>query len=106
MNNNVNKLLDVDRQARQMLDEAQQYYERTLYEIQQEKQEMMESYSRRGKQHLETLTAELADEVDEVVQTVRARTAGLLADMQAHYDQHHEQWETTLAEKCMGRDLP
>lgn len=103
MNASVNKLLDVDREARQTLDEAQQYYDQTLLEIQEEKAQMLLSYTQRAEKHLTLLKAELDSEVDETMKSVRERTAELLAQMDAHYEEHHQQWEDQMVQKCIGR---
>lgn len=104
MNSNVNQLLDADREARQRLDEAQQYYDRTLAEIEGEKKKLLAAYTEKAELHFRKLEEELADEVSEAVEAVRTRTASTIAQMDARYDRLHEQWEDELVKRCIGGD--
>lgn len=101
VNTTVNKLLDVDREARQMLDEAQQYYDRTLREIETEKEAMRADFTRKARQHLEELETAQAQELEETAGAVRSRAAGLRAAMEARYEQNHAQWEEELYRKTI-----
>lgn len=104
MNTNVNRLLELDRAARQMLDEAQQYYDRTLYETEEEKKKMLADYSERGKLHIEALKNELDDEVSETLQQVRSRTAAIDDEMKKAYEINEHQWVSEIVSRCLGRD--
>ena len=55
MNTVVNKLLDVDRDARRIVDEAQQYYDNTMEEIETEKKKMLAVFKDREKRRVEEL---------------------------------------------------
>ena len=96
MNITVNKLLDVDRKARQMLDEAQQYYNRTLSEIESEKAAMQREFSDKGRHHLEELRQEQQQELQQYADAAQQRAQRLLAAMEARYEQNHLQWEDEL----------
>lgn len=98
----VNKLLDVDRQARQMLDEAQQYYERTMREIEQEKQRMLDEFNQKAERHIRELEEEQAGEVAEAVAGIRTRTERLRGAMEAHYDREHAGWEDAVFRAVAG----
>lgn len=103
MNTAVSKLLDVDKKARQQLDDAQQYYDRTMQEIQQEKQAMEQLYKSKGQEHIHALRDQLDEEVAQLIgqteQVKREKTAAL----QAQYDQHHTAWENHLYHAVIGR---
>lgn len=96
MNTVVNKLLDVDREARQMLDEAQQYYDRTIQEIEREKQRMLNEFNHKAETHIQELSEEQSAELSEAVSAVNARTQAVRDAMQAHYNQHHIGWEDEI----------
>lgn len=104
MNTVVNKLLDVDKEARQLLDDAQQYYDRTLQEIEQEKVKLHDAYAEKGETHIRELQAEQAGEVDEVVGEVRRRTGELRQAMEARYNEYHRQWEDALFNRTIGAE--
>lgn len=103
MNTMVNQLLDVDKEARQMLDEAQQYYDRTLADLQDEKKSLLERYTEKAAHHLADLKAQQAAEVDDEVNALHDRTVSLLQAMEARFRQYRQQWVDELTEKCIGR---
>lgn len=103
MNTIVNKLLDADKQARQLLDDAQQYYDRTLTEIQEEKKKLLQAYTEKADLHISELESKLTEEVEDVIEAVRKRTASTVAAMDQRYDRLHQEWEDQLAQRCMGR---
>lgn len=99
----VNKLLDMDKQARQILDEAKQYYDRTIEEIENEKQAITKLYNDKAHAHIEAVrTAETADAEDSIA-TIRARTTILCQGLDQIWNDHHEQWENELFARCTRR---
>lgn len=102
LNTIVNKLLDVDREARQMLDEAQQYHDRTMREIEAEKQRMLSEFNEKAGRHIHELSEEQNAEVAEAVAAIQARTGAVRKSMEAHYDNCHRQWEDEIYRMVTG----
>lgn len=98
----VNKLLDVDREARQMLDEAKQYAERTAKEVEEEKAKIRAEYTEKADRHVRDLEAEQAGEVEEVQQQEEERMERLLAAMETHYRENRASWVEALCRQCQG----
>lgn len=103
MKSAVNQLLDVDKEARQMLEEAQQYYDRTLLEIQEEKKLLLETYTKKSQDHVNNLEEQLRQDIEGVVQTVEERTKTLLTAMESRFEEHRDAWEEELFRRVVGR---
>lgn len=103
MNTMVNKLLDVDRQARQLLDEAKQYYEKTIEEIDREKEEIRQRYTERATGRVERVRQSETANLEEAISKIKAGTAEKYRRMEALYDARHTQWEEALFLRCIRK---
>lgn len=99
----VNKLLDVDKQARQILDDARQYYDRTISDIETEKQKMLEEYERKAKQHLDNIRNSESDSVTAAAAEVKELYSRLTAEMDETFEKNRAAWVDELFTKCVGR---
>lgn len=103
MDSVVNKLLDVDRQARQILDEAQQYYDKTIKDLAAEKQKMTADYESREKQYLDKVRVSESVSVTEASAEIESRYESLTAELDNTFESLHPAWEDELFQKCVGR---
>lgn len=103
LNTIVNKLLDVDKEARLILDEAQQYYDKTIEEIDKEKQAMQVAYIAKGDAHIEQLRSAEQQNTEDSIAGIQKKYAVLTQQIEDSYNQNHLSWETALFEKCVGR---
>lgn len=99
----VNKLLDVDKQARQILDEARQYYDRTISDIEAEKKKMAEEYEKRAKHHLEDIEYSEGAAVKEAADKNEKLYSRLTAEMDETFEKNRAAWVDELFNKCVGR---
>lgn len=99
----VGKLLDVDREARMILDEAQQYYDATIEEIAAEKKRMTADYEARATKHLEDVKRAESGGMEQAADEIHERYARLTAAIDGTYAQNHAEWEDELYKRCMGR---
>lgn len=102
MNTVVNKLLDVDKQARLMLDEAQQYYDRTLADIEAEKQKIAAVYENKAKAHYNEIEAAEHAAIDDAEKENGEKYARLTAEMDEIFEKEHINWENELFARCVG----
>jgi len=103
LNTVVNKLLDVDKDARRIVDEAQQYYDQTMEEIETEKKKMHADFEKREKQRLEEMGRSEDAKVREDTGKIKQRYAALTEELNKTFEASHTKWEDELYEKCVGR---
>ena len=103
MNTVVNKLLDVDRDARRLVDDAQQYYDKTMEEIETEKEKMLADYQEQEKQRLEQAGQAEEKKVRDDTGGIKQRYAALTEELNKTFEASRAKWEDELFEKCTGR---
>ncbi|MCL2035584.1 MAG: hypothetical protein FWG94_12775 [Oscillospiraceae bacterium] len=103
MNTVVNKLLDVDRDARRIVDEAQQYYDNTMEEIETEKKKMLAVFKDREKRRVEELERLEDEKVLKDTGKIKQRYAALTEELLRAFEDSHAKWEYELYEKCIRR---
>ncbi|GHU79727.1 hypothetical protein FACS1894191_3190 [Clostridia bacterium] len=103
MNTVVNKLLEIDRQARQTLDDARQYYEKTLEETGRERERLLGKYAARAENHLADVTASETAIVEDAVARISAGRDGKISAVETNYLQNHTRWEQEIFDRCVKR---
>lgn len=103
MESAVGKLLDVDKEARMILDEAQQYYDKTIEEIDGEKKRITEGYEQRAQKHLEDIRKSESAGAVEAAAEIRERYGRLTSAIDEAYELNHAKWEDELYNRCMER---
>jgi len=96
-------LLDVDKDARRIVDDAQQYYDKTMEEIETEKKKMLADYQQREKRRLEELKRSEEAKVRADTEKIKQRYAALTDELNKTFEASRVKWEDELFEKCMGR---
>jgi vacuolar-type H+-ATPase subunit H len=100
----VSKLLYTDRQARQALDEAKQYYDRTIEEIGREKERILQDHLERAEKHLaEARQAETA-QVDESVAKINSNRDARIRALEENYEENHERWVDEMLARIVARE--
>jgi hypothetical protein len=105
VNTVVNKLLDVDRQARQRLDDAKLYYEKTIEEIGRGKEEIRQSYADRAATHVAAVRQSETTNVEETVAKIQRDVAEKTRILGETFDLHHLEWEEELFRRCIRQDV-
>ena len=103
MNNVVNKLLDMDKKARQTLDEARQYYEKTIEEITLERARLLEDYSARAKAHIDDVANMEAAAIADAAAAVNSAKSEKIQFIQDRYNQNHSAWEEEIFGRCVKK---
>lgn len=103
MNTIVDKLLNVDKEARKNLDEAQEYYETTISETKAELEKMKKDYDRQLRHYIEETDQSFKDESTTRVQAIEQKKTALLQTMDHEFEAHHQQWQDTIFARCIAR---
>ena len=103
MNTEVNKLLDVDKDARRIVDEAQQYYDNTMEEIEAEKKKMLADFVEQEKRRVEELKRFEDAKVLSDTGKIKQQYAALTEELIKSFEESHAKWEDELFKKCVGR---
>lgn len=99
----LNSLIDVDKQARKIVDDAKSYQETVSAEIEQEKKKYAEAYQSRAQARIEKVKKEEESKSSEEKDVLQQNYTSLIQKMDALYDEKHLQWEEQLFALCIGR---
>jgi hemerythrin-like domain-containing protein len=102
MDAEVTRLLDTDKQARDILEDAQDYYARTLHDIESEKKRLARTYERRMEQRLSEIDSSERTAVHTAAAEAKKRYAQLTQEMDIAYGQNRQRWEDALFNGCIA----
>ena len=103
MNTDVQKLVEVDREACRKKSEAQEYYDKTLREIQAEKQKLQESYNQKASLRVQEVKDAESAALEASYNQVKKRYAEKESSLYSAWNENFERWVTQLTDKCLGR---
>jgi vacuolar-type H+-ATPase subunit E/Vma4 len=101
VNTVVDKLLDVARQAKQIVDEARAYYEKTTEEIGNERERIFDVYIQKADKQLSDLRNSEKAAVDEAVSKINKESSALASRMEKIYTNRHKEWEDAMYIACI-----
>jgi hypothetical protein len=102
MDPTVNKLLDIDRQARQSIEKANQYRDETLAKLTQEKKTLSENAEKTLASAREELSAKLGSEVDGYVKTINSDSDAAKERMRGIYENGCAAWADEIFSRCIA----
>lgn len=103
MNTVVSQLLDIDKEARMILDEAQQYYNKTIEELALEKKELVDKYNQKARAHLESVQKTAQAAASEASAENDKLYARLKQELEERFSENRAAWEDELVKRCLGR---
>lgn len=98
----VDKLLDVDKEAQQIIDAANQYYEKTLEEIVDEKKKIREEIDARAAGHIRDVRNSCEAEKNDAIAEIKSRYDALGAQLEKNFAAQRDAWQDALFERCAG----
>ena len=99
----VSQLLEVDKEARRTLDEAQQYYDKTMQEIAAEKEELLATYKHKCQTRLDEVRETEQQNFEDAAQQIQQDYNKKIRQLEQRYTENHAVWEDALFQKCIGR---
>lgn len=102
MNTVVNKLLSVDKHARGILEEAQNYYDKTIADIEIEKIKIAAEHEEKAQDHYKKVDAAERDAVACAEKETSEKYSRLTAEMDEIFEKEHTKWEDTIFMNCIG----
>jgi rRNA-processing protein FCF1 len=100
----VDQLLEIDRKARQSIDEAQQYYENTMQEIETERQDIAQRYTQRADEHIKQVSGIEEQARADACAELQASLHTLERALDDAFATNHEQWEDEMFRRIIGKE--
>jgi hemerythrin-like domain-containing protein len=100
MDAEVTRLLDTDKKAREIMEDAREYYARTLQDIETEKKRLARTYERRMEQRLSEIDNSERTAVHAAAADAKKKYARLTEEMELVFEQNRQAWEDALFTGC------
>jgi hemerythrin-like domain-containing protein len=102
MDAEVTRLLDADKKAREILEDAREYYARTLQDIEAEKKKLARTYERRMEQRLSEIGSSERTAVHAAAAEAKKRYERLAEEMDLAFEGKRRSWEDALYAGCVA----
>ncbi len=102
MENIVNRILEIDKQARQLTMNAEDLQAKADVEIAQETKKIQADFEEQAKQQIIHLKEQESQRVETKLQEKETQTDTLLAQLEQDYQQHGADWVKTLVSHVLN----
>ena len=103
MNHILEDLVKVDQEAQAMVEEAEEYLESTMANMDRMVQEYQQSYAQRAQHRIGIIRDEEGKASQQATADIAKRYDQLMENLEKTYQERHTQWEDELFQKCIGR---
>lgn len=103
MDDIINRLIDIDRQATQIVKKAEEHLQASRQGISQERQAVQETYDAQAQRRLEKIRAQEQRLVMENEKAIAQTYEVKRQKLRQAYESGHTQWETQIFNRCIGR---
>ncbi|MEG1942793.1 MAG: hypothetical protein RRY54_06840 [Angelakisella sp.] len=103
MNNILEQLVDTDKRARELVDNADEELELAVANIDREIDEFKKSYSERAKHRIGIVRDTESKASQEATGDISHRYEALMQNLETVYEDKHSGWEDELFARCVGR---
>lgn len=99
----INQLIDLDKQARRMVEDATQYLNDTLDGIDSQVEQFKKNYVDEAQHRIQLIQEEEGQLADESCRELAQRYDRLREQMDQRFAQNRADWEDQLFRRCLGR---
>lgn len=99
----IERILEMDKAARRLTDEAQAMRVGAEKEIEIKKQQVREEYLERARRKTETLRKEENENAEKEIAAFKAKAQKIRDELNKSYDKNHEKWVNDIFSHITGR---
>lgn len=96
------RLLELDRQAQSLLEEAAADREQLKADAVRQQEAILREYETHAREHIETLRQAETSAAQEECAAIRSRYDLLAQELEQTYREQHKDWENELFLRCIG----
>ncbi len=97
----IKSLVDTDKEARQLVEEAESYLASTISGMDREVGAFKETYAKKAADRIGLIRQQESVESAAAVEDIGSRFAMLLNNLNTQYEKNHDQWEEELFNRCI-----
>ena len=99
----LNRLVEADRKASALVEEAEEYLDSTISNMDREVEEFKKGYEEKAVHRIGIIRDEEGKASMESLADISKRYESLMTNMEQVYEKNHTQWEQELFNRCVGR---
>lgn len=99
----LGQLVDLDCKARAIVEEAEEYLETTIANMERDVAQYREAYTERATHRIGVVRDQEGAASERATQDITQRYTQLMKNLDQTYEERHAQWEEELFNKCIGR---
>lgn len=103
MDNAIGELIEMDKKARAMVDEANDYLSNTLNNMDRDVAEFRAGYKEKAMKRIGVIREQEGKLSEEALRDMAGRYDALMQNLEKSYENNHKQWEDELFYKVLGR---
>jgi len=97
----IKKLIEADKQSRQLVEEAKKSYGRLVEQIEQESDEYKQGFVKKAEMRIQKAVAAQQELFDEAVENIKRRNSKIIDEIELLYLNNHEKWEDEIYKNCI-----
>lgn len=101
MENLVNKIIDIDHQADDLLKAAQEEREKDIQQIEEEKRRIMDELDKKGEEKLRGFEQAQKKSAEDEIKKIHVEQKKEEEALQKEYQEHSKTWVKQLVDQCL-----
>lgn len=98
----IKKIIEVDRMAQKMTDDALALKGEAEKSIENDKKALREKYIQRARKRIEVTAATEEKFLEESLDEIKNKYSGIAANLQENYEQNHAKWAGEIYKRVIG----
>ena len=103
MNEEINKLIALDKKARSMVEEADRYYNSTMNNLAKDIGELKDNYALRARNRIQNIREQEQALSAQTLDELKAKYDQMTKRLEQHYQEHQEELIQQIFDRCIGR---
>ena len=103
MNEEINKLIALDKKARSMVEEADRYYNSTMNNLAKDIGELKDNYALRARNRIQKIREQEQALSAQTLDELKAKYDQMTKRLEQHYQEHQEELIQQIFDRCIGR---
>lgn len=103
MNEEINKLIALDKKARSMVEEADRYYNSTMNNLAKDIGDLKDNYALRARNRIQKVREQEQALSAQTLEQLKEKYDQMTKRLEQHYQEHQEELIQQIFDRCIGR---
>ncbi len=103
MNEQINKLIELDKKARNVVEESDRYFNSTMNNLAKDIGDLQDSYAQRARNRIQKVREQEQALSAKTLEELTQRYGQMAQKLEQHYQDHQEELIQQIFDRCIGR---